>query len=71
MLELTLQDGRVVRRIRAGFISSLEDLARFSEDLKKDLRESNGPILVEVWQEPKDRVVFRRRKRPEPMEVKQ
>jgi len=71
MLELTLQDGRVVQRIRAGFISSMEDLLRFSEDLKKDLRESNGPILVEVWQESRDRPVYRRRKRPEPMEIKQ
>ena len=52
MLQLTLEDGKVVQRVFAGFITTDDDLDRFVADMRKEVADNKTgqPILCEAWE---------------------
>lgn len=55
MLQLTLEDGRVVQRIFAGFVSDKRSYnafyAELYDEVEQNLKEGNQPLLVEIWKD--------------------
>lgn len=51
MLHITLADGKVIKRLFAGYVASEADLGRFVDEVRKEVASHRGePILVEMWE---------------------
>ena len=53
MLQLTLQSGRIVQRVFAGFISSQDDLDKAIKEIAAEFKDNDtgNPLMVEVWRD--------------------
>lgn len=50
MLQFTLGDGRVVRRVFVGWVRNLADLDVITSEIRGELREKTN-LMVEVWED--------------------